>query len=107
MNWRHALLLLVTLAGACAVFLVPSIAQDPSYHQFADQRTMFGIANALNVLTNLAFVVVGLLGLRWLSRRHSSIDTTHAITSSRPWPKGFWRVGNHRYLCPGKSCRTL
>src|SRR5688572_7348058 len=39
------------------------IAQDPSYHRFADDRTMLGIPNCLNVLTNLPFAVVGFLGL--------------------------------------------
>jgi len=39
------------------------IAQDPSYHHFADNRTYLGISNCLNVITNLPFVVVGILGL--------------------------------------------
>ena len=35
-----------------------------SYHAFADTRPMAGIPNAANVLSNLAFVLVGLTGMR-------------------------------------------
>ena len=45
-----------------AIFL-PAIAQNQNYHNFADQRTFFGIKNASNTLSNLAFIVVGLWGL--------------------------------------------
>jgi len=45
-----------------AIFL-PAIAQNQNYHNFADQRTFFGIKNASNTLSNLAFVIVGLWGL--------------------------------------------
>jgi len=48
--------------------LLPPIAQDPSYHQFADQRTLLGIPNFWNVISNLPFVVVGAIGL-WQFRR--------------------------------------
>lgn len=39
------------------------IPQDPSYHAFADRRTLFQIPSFWNVATNLPFVLVGLLGL--------------------------------------------
>lgn len=45
-----------------AIFL-PAIAQNQNYHNFADQRTFFGIKNASNTLSNLAFVIVGLWSL--------------------------------------------
>jgi len=50
--------------------LLPAIPQDPSYHRFADQRQWLGVPNAANVLSNLAFALVGLLGaIRLASRR--------------------------------------
>jgi hypothetical protein len=53
-----------------AVFFVPRIAQDPAYHVFADGRTLLGIPNCLDVISNLPFVLVGALGLsRLLSRK--------------------------------------
>src|SRR5215472_4894151 len=45
-------LMVVSLA---ALLLVPPIPQDQSYHQFADQRTIFGIPNFWNVVSNLPF----------------------------------------------------
>ncbi len=42
------------------------IPQDPTYHNFADQRKFFGIPNTLDTLSNLGFLAVGLAGLsRW------------------------------------------
>jgi hypothetical protein len=51
--------LLVAVAGA---WLAPAVRQDPAYHRFADQRLWLGIANAANVLSNAAFLAVGLYG---------------------------------------------
>jgi hypothetical protein len=46
------------------LLLLPPIPQDQSYHQFADQRTIFGIPNFWNVVSNLPFLAVGAAGLR-------------------------------------------
>ncbi len=48
--------------------IVPPVAQDPAYHQFADTRPALGVPNFLNVISNLAFLVVGALGLGFLAR---------------------------------------
>lgn len=62
---------LITLGAALAVFLLSPIPQDPAYHRFADARTFWGIANFLNVVSNLPMVVLGLTGLRWLQRHRA------------------------------------
>ena len=49
-------------------FLDP-IHQDPAYHQFVDVRSWLGIPNAWNVLSNLPFVIVGLVALQWLAHQ--------------------------------------
>ena len=41
------------------------IAQDPAYHQFADQRTLLGIPNFWNVVSNVPFIIVGALGFQF------------------------------------------
>ena len=46
-----------------ALLPLPPLLQDPSYHQFADQRELFGIPNFWNVISNLPFIVVGAVGL--------------------------------------------
>ena len=45
-----------------AIFL-PSIQQNQNYHNFADKRVLFGVNNAFDTLSNLAFIIVGALGL--------------------------------------------
>jgi hypothetical protein len=65
---RQELVLGVMAAGGIATaFLLAPIAQDPGYHVFAEQRTVFGIANFWNVVSNLPFIAVGVFGLGRLS----------------------------------------
>jgi len=61
----RAILVAVTVASVVAVFFVPRVPQDPAFHDFADDRALLGIPNFLDVVSNLPFAVVGLLGL-WL-----------------------------------------
>ncbi len=67
---RHSLAFLLGLAAVSmlALLFVPPIPQPQAYHQFADQRTLFGIPNFWNVVSNLPFVLVGALGLKFLRR---------------------------------------
>jgi hypothetical protein len=58
-------LMIVSLA---ALLPLPPLLQDQSYHQFADQRELFGIPNFWNVVSNLPFIAVGALGLLWVRR---------------------------------------
>jgi Alkaline phytoceramidase (aPHC). len=57
---------IAVLAVITTLALEP-IPQDPAYHEFADQRTLFGIRNFWNVITNLPFIIFGLAGLGFLS----------------------------------------
>ena len=57
----------VVLVGLMAaslggLLLLSPIPQDQSYHQFADQRTIFGIPNFWNVVSNIPFLAVGAAG---------------------------------------------
>jgi len=62
---RHVVWIFGLLLGAAAfLILAPPIVQDQAYHAFADQRTVFGIPNFWNVVSNLPFCIVGILGLR-------------------------------------------
>ena len=50
--------------------LAPAIPQEQRYHQFADQGFWGSIRHGANVLSNLAFALVGIAGVvRLLSRR--------------------------------------
>lgn len=65
---RVTLLIAVGVAATAVVFSLPPISQDVAYHQFADRRQMLGIPNALNVLSNVPFAVIGILGLTRVAR---------------------------------------
>lgn len=61
----HSLLFLFGLMAVSllGLLLVPPIAQPQAFHRFADQGTIVGIPNFWNVATNLAFILVGAVGL--------------------------------------------
>ena len=77
--------------GALMVLIaivVPPIPQDPAYHDFADQRTLLGIPNALDVLSNLPFLLVGALGLAFLARDRSGAARVAFLTPAERQP--YW-----------------
>ncbi|MBQ0799205.1 MAG: hypothetical protein KBT63_07940 [Porticoccaceae bacterium] len=47
------------------IFILPPIPQDLAYHQYADQRALFGIPNFSNVASNALFPLIGCAGV-WL-----------------------------------------
>ena len=55
---------LLSIAALLAVAALPPIPQPGQYHNFADQRTLLGVPHALNVASNLGFLIVGAVGLR-------------------------------------------
>jgi hypothetical protein len=66
---RALLLTGLALAALAVMLWLPPIPQDPAYHAFADRRALLGLPNALNVLSNLPFAVVGAVGLAFAARR--------------------------------------
>jgi hypothetical protein len=72
------LLALVGLAIA-ALFLMPRIAQPLWYHDFADKRSVLGIPNFWNVISNVPFLYVGGLGVWRVASERSRLD------ASEPW----------------------
>ncbi len=61
------------VAAAGVAFLQP-IPQPQAYHHFSDQRIVFGVANGLDVLSNLAFFISGLLGLIFVLKAGLTMD---------------------------------
>ena len=55
---------------ACAVAVgyaaLPPLSQNPLYHAFADGRTLYGVPNFWNVISNVPFILVALYGLKAL-----------------------------------------
>ena len=65
---RAAWLLLIAIGLAIAMALHGPVAQWAGYHAFADARAWWGLPNALNVLSNLPFALIGAWGLWGHSR---------------------------------------
>jgi hypothetical protein len=59
---RRLLIPALAVAACIAMFFVPPIHQDASYHNFADQRTIWGVPNFWNVVSNLPFLAVAAWG---------------------------------------------
>lgn len=61
--WREWTLCLVSLALLAVIMMAAGpISQDVAYHQFADRRTVLGVPNFFNVVSNIAFLLVGVAG---------------------------------------------
>jgi len=68
-----ASLLISAFAAVGFLTLAPPIPQDENYHHFADHRSILGIPNFWNVISNFPFALVGVLGLRRFSDLTSRI----------------------------------
>ena len=60
---KTGLLAGLALVMGVLVLRMEPIPQDIAYHAFADARPFLGIPNFLNVVSNLAFVAVGVAGM--------------------------------------------
>ncbi len=78
------------LVGAAAVAIViaacvPRVSQDPAYHRFADARSLLGVPNGANVMSNAPFLLAGGIGLyRVLARGRAVV-----VDGRERWP---WAV---------------
>jgi hypothetical protein len=68
---KTLILLIITFVTLILIFWLPPIAQAPAFHNFADSRSLAGIVNAGNVLSNIAFLIIGVYGLVLVSRSSS------------------------------------
>ncbi|PKM35810.1 MAG: alkaline phytoceramidase [Gammaproteobacteria bacterium HGW-Gammaproteobacteria-10] len=66
LDYRASILIAIALVAVIVMFFFPAIPQDRFYHEFADQREVLGIKHFFNVVSNLPFILVGLLGVKTL-----------------------------------------
>jgi hypothetical protein len=78
----------ITLLAVAAAWLVPPMPQPVTYHDFADQREIAGVANFMNVVSNVAFLFVGVVGLAVTSGRRARFQF-----SIERWPYVIFFVG--------------
>jgi hypothetical protein len=72
MNWRITVLLTVVAASIAAVFFIPAIPQNETYHNFADQRAFLGYPNFGDVVSNTPFLLVGVWGIILVARANAN-----------------------------------
>jgi hypothetical protein len=77
-----------TAVCAAAALLLPAMPQPIDYHNFADRRAMLGVANFLDVASNIGFLLVGIAGLVVVFRP----GTRFEFTSER-WPYAVFFLG--------------
>jgi len=66
MKYKTFILTSITLIAILITLFMKPIPQDLRYHEFADKRTIFGIANAFNFLSNFPFLIIGLFGIGFI-----------------------------------------
>jgi len=71
---KIGIILFIALAGIAVTFSFPPIPQDQDYFLFADNRSLWGIPNVADVISNIPFPLVGVLGLLAL-RKHWRDET--------------------------------
>jgi len=77
---RVSLIVGFPVVAVLALFLLPPIPQDVAYRNFADQRTLWGMPNFCNVLSNLPFLLVAIWGLRALRSQSAFHQNWERIT---------------------------
>jgi hypothetical protein len=60
--------------------------QDPAYHNFADDRTLLGIPNFLNVISNIPFLLAGVLGLWFVFTEGADRRRETFLDARERWP---------------------
>jgi hypothetical protein len=87
MSWRVLVLWITVAAATLVVFLLPPIPQSESYHRFVDTRAFGGVQNAFDVASNAFFLIVGLLGMRFVSSDPTAVHSGLRFLDPRErWP---------------------
>lgn len=80
----------VAIAAAALAWVVfsPPLLQSQDYHHFADTRALLAVENAADTLSNLAFLLVGGLGMALLWRERAAGGSGRFIEPQEMWP--YW-----------------
>jgi len=68
----NALLLLWAVIAISVLLWMGPIEQDVLYHEFSDENTLLSVPNALNVVSNLPSLVIGIWGI-WLLIKNDAL----------------------------------
>ncbi len=85
-RWRILLLLALGVVALGIVLSLEPIPQPSAFHNFADARTLLGVPNLFNVLSNAPFLVIGVLGLHFVLSREAIQAGGPFIDPRERWP---------------------
>jgi hypothetical protein len=91
--WRGLLLAALGVAGLVLVLCLQPIPQNRSYHNFADQRTLLGVPHCLNVVSNVPFLAVGVLGLCFVLGPDGRRADGPFVLPAERWPYALFFLG--------------
>ena len=63
MQLKNYYLIIISFIGIGSLFFIGPIPQDICYHNFSDNRTLFGVTNFWDVVSNIPFIIIGFLGM--------------------------------------------
>ena len=84
---KWAVILFLALAAFIVTVRLGPIPQPLTFHDFADKRALFEIPNAMDVLSNLPFLIAGALGLGFVIRPQTG------LTARQRWAYGTLFLG--------------
>ena len=59
----YVILFSIAIIAIAGIFILSPIEQNKEYHNFCDSNTIFNIPNFWNVVSNIPFLIIGLVGL--------------------------------------------
>jgi len=90
LTYKYWGLCILTLIALGSLPFFPSIPQSVSYHDYADKRSLWGMPNFANVVSNIPFLCVGVFGFLSLGKSvKGGTKTVMQVTeSTKRIPKG-------------------
>ncbi len=74
----------ISVVTVAVTFMFPAVAQNPEYHNLADRRMIAGIPNFWDVVSNVPFLLVGVLGLWQLAQSRG--DRSRLVLPQEAFP---------------------
>ena len=100
-SWRSLFLIVLIVGSFAAVLALQPIAQPSWYHDFADRRTIAGIPNFFDVISNIPFLLIGIAGLKFCLRSREEARTSWILFFLAVALVFFGSV--HYHLAPGNT----